>query len=152
MSEQLLVSGCGRMPSVRLSYVGYVDPTFLGTLACRVLVVLWRAFWAHSGRSPTRFPYYHPPGAILFFRRDQWLQKSIGTCYWYPRLDWVFSSPSSLIFIRGLLRLIKVLSELSRLDYLSVEIYPDRQNGCVCWRSCQTPVLLLFDWQLFLVL
>ena len=50
-----------------------------------------------------------------------------------------------------LLGLIKVLAELVRLDFPVVGLSYDPQNVCICQRYFQTPILLLFDWQLFLV-
>ena len=53
---------------------------------------------------------------------------------------------------RRLLLLIKALAELSRIYYPSVGNYFYRQTGCVGRRSCITPVLILFNWHMSLVL
>ena len=54
--------------------------------------------------------------------------------------------------LEELIGLIKVFTELGRLDIPYIGIYFDFYTGCVGRRSWQTPVLILFDWQMLLVL
>ena len=54
--------------------------------------------------------------------------------------------------LEELLSLIKTLGELYRLDINAVGIYFGCYNGCLGQRSWKIPVLLLFNWQLSMVL
>ena len=68
-------------------------------------------------------------------------------------LDRVFSvTPFVVLPLKELLGRPEALAELGRLDIQSVGVPSDRQTGGVGRMSCQTPVLLLFDGQLSLVL
>ena len=80
----------------------------LGTLAWYVLGVLQCAFLAHYRNYLTRLSYYFLLGEILFSSRAQCTCKHIGP----GLLIWTgcVSSPSSLIYLVGILGLIKALS------------------------------------------
>ena len=57
-----------------------------------------------------------------------------------------------ILLIKELLGISQALAELSRLDPSAVSIPSDCQTGGVGRPSCQTPVLLLFNSELSLVL
>ena len=46
----------------------------------------------------------------------------------------------------------QVLAELVMLDLTAIGTSSDLKNGYVDRQSCQTPILIIFDWQLSLVL
>ena len=54
--------------------------------------------------------------------------------------------------LEEMLGLIKALAELSRRDILTVDIYYGCHTRFVGRRSWKNPILLLFDWQLLLVM
>ena len=68
-------------------------------------------------------------------------------------LDGVFSvNPFVVLLLEELLGRPEALAEIVRLDIKSVEVPSYCQTGGGVWTSCQTPVLLLFDRNLLLVL
>ena len=54
--------------------------------------------------------------------------------------------------LEELLGLLKALAEISRLDIPDVRIYFYCYTGCIGRRSWKTPFLILFDWQMSLLL
>ena len=65
----------------------------------------------------------------------------------------VFSvTPFVVLLIEELLGHPRALAELGRLGIQSVGVSSNLQTGDICQPSCQTPVLLLFDRHIFLVL
>ena len=135
---------------------------FVGGSAPPSLGVLGHAFlafpWPSSAQSLSSFQAL--PGALPRLSpswRDGLLQE-ISTA---SRTAW--SGPSCLVqggflslfvalTLEGLIFLLKALAELGRIDLPAVGISFGLSNGCVGQRSWRTLVLLLFDWQMSLVL
>ena len=121
-----------------------------GALTWSVLGVFWRTSWAHSGCSLVRLPGSLLIRVILFYGRALCSHKLLDTGLLV--CTGCISSPSSLTFIGGLLGLLKALAEVSIIDCYSVGNFTDCQTRCAGRRSCKTPVLPLFVWQMLLVL
>ena len=45
-----------------------------------------------------------------------------------------------------------MIEELRRLDFTTVGISSNFQTRYVGWRYCQTPILIIFEWHMLLVL
>ena len=61
-------------------------------------------------------------------------------------------APLRSYLLGGMLVLIKALEEFGRVDFIAIGISFYCQNGCISCKTCRNIVLLLFKWQLLLVL
>ena len=124
---------------------------FLGTLSWHVLDVLWCAPRVYYRLSLVQFI-----ASLLLWGDHLCRDRSMAlrtTRSWTSCLgQGGFLTLFATFLLEEMLRLIKTLAELSRRDILTVNIYFDCYNRCVGRRFWTNFILLLFDWQLLLVM
>ena len=149
-SHACLARPCCSLASLNVRYnchiffVGVSALPYLGTLGHDFLVCSWPFLTIFL------IAFRAIPGAItrIFSPQDDILRQDSSMS---SQTAW--SRPSCLyLHLKGLLGLLKALPELGRLNLPAVGFSFDCYTGYVGRMSWQTPVLLFFDWQLFLVL
>ena len=118
---------------------------FLGTLVWRVLAILWNNSFSCALLDS------------LLLRYDNILQEiSMASQTAWSGIYFLRQGSFLTLFVtfplERLLGLTKALAEIGRLDLPTVWFSFGRQTGCVGRRSCITPVLILFNWHMSLVL
>ena len=74
-------------------------------------------------------------------------------CIYLARLIIVFLvAPYCAYLIKYMLELLKALAELGRIDFPDISLLYYCHTSCIGRRSCQTTALLLFEWEMSLVL